>query len=1083
MKSSTRRLFITLAVLAIAMLRCGSEYNPYENYSNAQIHMVSSQNMLNDGDTVSIFTTETLGIFATVSEKISNFSIHADSNIYWTDTSVAAPNSNINYRFLVSFADTGSKSVTITTQRTNGDLSTQSLALYVRSPLFQKEINAAIGEPCTLSTTPVGDQVYYYWSFGVYRGVEKVVKTPFANNPGQNILGIEVGKKLTGYLWVADTLNRFKSPAIAFPYQFSDLSGPQIISTNKGLSGNTIVTGENNFEFAIHVIDESGDQIDSVELVGGQFDWHSADRLDYKKYFTGMNVYTAQNPNTVIIKAWDMQGNVTADTFYLYYNASGPKADLVKLTLYSPPSPSWSTRLDHIPVVLGVENKTKDTLTMRATINGTPFPPQNTFADTAKMVAWDIPLLQGANTAKITASVGTTLYAETTLTIIQDPSAPDTGKPVIVLITADGNNISLAYPLFSTQKRSADLAVVVSDAGSGVVSVTANGTPLAAYDTTKYLWTITGFPLVHPYMGIELKAADAAGNVFADTILVISNSPPVITEPTSLPRAFLVQASYADTVIIRDDDNDTVSLSIKNGPPGMGIASIGFNRWRVFYTPADTGSYHVEIQYKDPYSKETVLPWDFRVIRDPTLLVKFVTTADSFPRYLEAGRDTLRVNLIARSGFPPYRFSAAMGGKALPITQKANAGIATASQLVWAPQQADTGYRQFLVTVMDTAGITDTIKPYPTILIVPKNQYPCSLSVLPNQYLTPKGVLDMSLAVRPDTLFFVISDLDNPLTEYYTVNVTQGNVTTAPTILLLKTFAVIVNPTSAKLLDTLRITVTDRTGTRDTVIIPIIYYVPAPTAMSGVLMWNSGDRTTVVLGGELKVLKWKPIVSQAPVVLDSNIYLDSVPTYVYGTSSGSSPTQPYIHFSRVRKSHLINFSYGTWPMHSFTAFFVMRLDTIFKDSCYALISSCEAYGPNVAMGVTKDGTFGMYYGGDVKVSTGSKCKAEAHKWYIVSFASTGLSAADSSMLFSVWANNVTDSNLIIKGASTAPYLMLGASGKYQAADALNGDIAEVMMYTRILNADEWVLVAGYLASKYKYMLATNNALSSLTMGP
>jgi hypothetical protein len=1075
MKLSARLPAITLVAFTLFLLRCGKEYNPYENYSNAQIHVVSSPSMLTDGDTVSIFTTETLGVFAAVSEKIGSFSIHADSNCYWTDTSISAPKSEVNYRFLVSFADTGTKNVTITARRTNGDLSTQTLTLRAISPLFQKEISAAVGEPCTLSTPAVGDKVYYFWSFGVYRGVEKVVKTPFSNNPGQNILGVEMGKTLTGQLWVADTLNRFKSPAIPFSYRFSDVSGPQIVCTNKGVRGDTIVTGENNLEFAIHVMDASGDRIDSVELVGGQFDWRSADGLDYKKYFTGVNAFTAQNPGTVIIKAWDMQGNVTTDSLYMYYDPSGPKAELVRFTLYSPPGRSVSTQLDHILVALGVENKTRDTVALRATINGTPFPPEYTFADTAKMVSWNMPLSEGATTLKITASAGSSTYAETTLTVTRDPSAPDTGKPLIVMIAADGNTISPAYPLFTTRKRSADLAIAVFDAGSGVVSVTANGSTLAAFDSTKYLWTKTGFPLVHPYMGIELKVADAAGNLVADTILAISNAPPAIAEPSALPRAFVVHASYADTVVVRDDDNDTASLSIKNGPPGMGLTSIGFNRWRLFYTPADTGGYHVEIQLKDPYSKETVLPWDFKVIRDPKLLVTFVTTADSFPRYLEADRDTLRVNLIARAGYPPYSFTALLGGVALPLNEKTNTASAKIPQLVWAPQASDTGYRQLFISVKDAAGIADTMRPFPTILIVPKNMHPCSLSVVPNPYLTSKGVLDLSFAVRPDTLFFLIADGDNPLTEYYTVNVTQGNVTTAPTIPLLKAFAVIVNPTLAKAPDTLRVTVTDRTNTRDTVILPVIYYVPAPTAMPGVLMWNSGERGAVVTGSEQRVLKWKPFAPQAPVVLDSNVYLDGVPTYVSGSAAGSFPSQPYVHFSAARRSHLINYNNGTWPSHAFTAFFVVRLDTVIKDSCQVLLSSSESYGANAALGVTHNGTFGMLYDGDSTTSFGSSCKVDAHKWYIVCFMSPGAVEDNSGARFSVWANAVADSNIVIDGMSAGPYLMVGAAGKHGATNGLNGDIAEIMMYSRILSVEERVLAVSYLASKYKYQLTTTAA--------
>ena len=152
----------------------------------------------------------------------------------------------------------------------------------------------------------------------------------------------------------------------------------------------------------------------------------------------------------------------------------------------------------------------------------------------------------------------------------------------------------------------------------------------------------------------------------------------------------------------------------------------------------------------------------------------------------------------------------------------------------------------------------------------------------------------------------------------------------------------------------------------------------------------------------------------------------------------------------------------------------MRPDAVLEESCYTLISSCESYGSKAALGVVKGGTFGMFYGGDVKTCVGSKCKAEPNKWCIVSFASTGIDEEESGILFSVRSNNVTDSNLIIKGARAGPYLAVGASGKHEASDAFNGDIAEIIMYSRVLSAEEWVKTATYLTSKYRHMLAENN---------
>ena len=215
----------------------------------------------------------------------------------------------------------------------------------------------------------------------------------------------------------------------------------------------------------------------------------------------------------------------------------------------------------------------------------------------------------------------------------------------------------------------------------------------------------------------------------------------------------------------------------------------------------------------------------------------------------------------------------------------------------------------------------------------------------------------------------------------------------------------------------------------------------------------------------------------APVELVRNVNVEGVPTYVDGTPLESWPSQPYLHFSREGKNHLINPNYGKWPLKPFNAFFVVRLDTVLKDSCFTVISSSESYGSSTALGVTKDGTFGMFYGGDIEISVGSKCKVDPHKWYIVSFTSTGIIPDKPSISFSVRTNGVTDSNLVIEGASAAPYLMVGATGKHEATDAFNGDIAEIIMFSRILSVEEWTQTARYLESKYRYMLEENNTFT------
>jgi hypothetical protein len=1064
----TKRLILAvIPVLLFALLQCSNEYDPYNNYSNAQVHLLTTAGMLKNGDTVNIFTTDTLGFFATVEEKIAGISLHADSNMLWTDTSVASPVSSGDYRFLLSFADTGKQQVTISTKRTNGDVSTLTLSLFARSPLRQDSVVCALGSPLTLSTKPVGDRVYYSWSFGTYRGYTETVTSPFATCPVHQVLRVEAGKTLTGFLWVTDTLNKYKSPAFPFSYLFTDSTGPQIVYTGKGLHGDTIVTGENTFTLTISAVDISGNPADSVELVGGRI--VSSNRVDYAAVFTGMSGHPAGSPIVAIVNAWDLQGNVTRDTFYIVYDAAGPKADLVKLSLDVPTSTSFSTRLSNVVIVLGVANKSGDTVVMRSTVNGQPFPPEKAVTDTTATVGWNMPLAAGSNTILVTASVGQKQYAETTYTIVQNVSAQDTDKPYIAAVAVDSTTLTPQQPpYFYTTKRSVNLGAVAFDAGSGVASVTANGLPMYL-DTAKYIWVLPGLQLLHPYTSVVIKATDVAGNFSSWTVVVVSNSLPVIVSPKSLPQLLFAGIPLNDTIVARDDDNDTVFLTMNNEPAGMKLTQVEFYKWVLSYlpTPSDTGLKNVVFTMRDPYSKAITMPWLFYVARDTSLLVRFITPSDSFPTVLQAGRDTLKVRLAVKSGFPQFHFAAYHDGN---IKIYSSDTASRTVQLSWAPQPSDTGFRQLLVTVRDSAGQCDTIRPLPIVTVVPKNQYPCSLSVVPNMFYK-SGMLDMTLATHPDTLLFAISDLDNPLTEYYTVNVTLGNITAMPTLLFVKLFQVIVTPTSSKHLDTLRVSVTDRTGTHSTIILPIVYTAYMPSNLSGQFMWNTDERGTITLGTGAKaasVTKWSPY-GYALDTLVQNMYLDSMPTYVTPTSSGSVPLLPYLHFSRAQRNNLLTYSLGTWPLKPFTAFFVARLDTVQQDSSYAIIASCESYGANAAIGVTKNGTFGMFDGTDNIRYAGSRLTVDPHRWYLFAVASPG-AQPDSSLTFRVWANSAADSNLVLAGAGSGPYLMAGASGKLQAADAWNGDIAEMMGFSRVLTNDEFLAVYQYLASKYKYML-------------
>jgi hypothetical protein len=102
----------------------------------------------------------------------------------------------------------------------------------------------------------------------------------------------------------------------------------------------------------------------------------------------------------------------------------------------------------------------------------------------------------------------------------------------------------------------------------------------------------------------------------------------------------------------------------------------------------------------------------------------------------------------------------------------------------------------------------------PALLVVPKNQYACSLSHTFTGDTTAMGQLDLFTHQSPETLFFAIRDMDNPLTEKYTVTISRHSMNSIET-LNNRDFFIVINPDSAKTLDTVRVRVSDMTGTSD----------------------------------------------------------------------------------------------------------------------------------------------------------------------------------------------------------------------------------------------------------------------------
>ena len=484
-RMKTNRFPATMLPVAFLFLfACTKDYNPFENYANANALVLPSASSarIGNGDTLLIFTTETLAVYTTVREKIDSFKVTAPHNRYFSDTVVKPPFSKDDYILPLSFFDTGWTSVNVTTYRSNNTSVSlpAPIALYIRSPLRQKNINTVLGAPCTLWTAPVGDEdVLYEWAFGkdtVFGITTDSVTNPYPMLPN---IGKLVGKRDTGYLWVTDLKEQVRSPMTSFSYLFYEPAPPRIKCTNKGLSHDTVITRDSALTVFFEVIDSSGQGLASVTLQGDTL--RTNDSITFYKTITGMNSYEPPAPaKAEIVTAANRLGQSTTDTFYLCYEPTGSHGDLVKFILVNPSSASLTTMLDTLLYLVDVENYTQGQITVGTTIlrPGAPKPvavgSDKIFSDSVYRCVWVVPLgheaVAGANafdTIRTSASIPYSVPVETTIVIQRAAPLVDTPQILEILVNDKPYNAAKTY-----DTASVSIAILVVDNGSGIRSVT-----------------------------------------------------------------------------------------------------------------------------------------------------------------------------------------------------------------------------------------------------------------------------------------------------------------------------------------------------------------------------------------------------------------------------------------------------------------------------------------------------------------------------------------------------------------------------------------------------------------------------------
>ena len=812
---------IPLLGLALAVLFCSKDYNPFDDLTNAKVHVLS----WGFADSVQLYQSGTLSAVVAVREQVDSFMVSAPGNRFWTDTAVPIATVGAGtqtYYFHISFCDTGRKTITVKSYRSNGEVVPQEYRVRVYSPLRQSTVVGYLGRPLTLSTPQVVDKdVRYRWDFGGGR----ICASAAASTMDTLYDGALSG---SGTLQVTDLSGGHGSPLCTFTFTLADTSLPVITCKNDSLRGDTIVTADSILAFKAMITENGVAPVESCSVNGSGFDLVNARTLIYTKLFTDMPRFTrTSGPLTITVWARDYVQHVTLRTFRAIYDPAGSR-DPARVTIAIPSTDTGRTRTPDFLIYGEAENYTGAPLTLRLLLNGVADSSSRIIAGDNSSWTWRVRLDTLVNTVEVCAYNGANqkLASSGRKVLIFDPSAPDNIAPMIWEISAAGGHW-VGNRLYSEQS-SLDAQIIAFDDGSGVDSLWVNNKFIAPDSANGYLWHALLGPLLHQPQGngVIIKVKDRTNNWKDSAITAYYNTPPALVSPPAIPSVLCLDSSYSYMVPALDAENDAMTLQVDSLSTSSAKAMAKVIGRTLFLHPTADGlgrSDTLVMRVYDGYELSAPLCYYFTT-SDCSLLAKpvhFLTRENDFPALLQAGADTLRIRLRVDSTPPPagLRYSASFSDRAqAPVLSKD-----TSSLLLWVPAPADTGFRYLRVSVGNGRVAFDSITP--TLAVVPKNQYPCSLSHRFTGDTSVRGELGFFTPALPETLYCLIRDQDDPRVESYTVTVTQQNVNTVTTMNK-RDFFIVVRPEPLRGLDTLRVRVRDLTGTADSAMFIIRYPNP-----------------------------------------------------------------------------------------------------------------------------------------------------------------------------------------------------------------------------------------------------------------
>jgi hypothetical protein len=548
------------------------------------------------------------------------------------------------------------------------------------------------------------------------------------------------------------------------------------------------------------------------------------------------------------------------------------------------------------------------------------------------------------------------------------------------------------------------------------------------------------------------------------------NSPPEVLEGPNFPKYFWADSNYTGKITLFDLNNDNIEVVIVHAPFGMSVFNTGDVLWKPLKSQAGKDS--LVIRLFDQKDSSAPSSWPTTVVdyakKPPAVL--FQTKTDEFPKWVQAGADSISIQLkiASNTGVLPFKFSASSDNGS-PIQ------IDTNGKTLWKPTNPDTGIRTLKFLVRDYYETGDSL--LPQITVVPRNSQPCKLSYIYSGTTLPSGFLYMPTSefasTPPESALFTIHDDDSPLTEQYTVKIVPRSAASSSLSLpgASRAFSVKINTSytsSTKSKDTIKVSVKDKTGTSDSVNLVVQYPIQSPSDVPQLTLSLTSDDGVNTTRGD-QVTSWSDGSGyyHNPNSITQGEY-SRQPTLVQSVINGNSAIY-FDHQNDNGDDGLLNSSYIQWADTPFTLFVVFSANSVPANARQTLVSTNTSGGFGV--GIACNGKLGIF-----NDASANSCPAQdsastnltivAKTWYVATFQSSLGITVGGDIRVQAWLNGTAASQQMEMRTQSNSGLSVGTGGS-DYGGSFDGYIAAFAIYQRALSNDERSLVERYLGSYYK----------------